>query len=357
MAENLRVGIVGCGNIAGAYGSALGLHDFIEIVGASDLDAGRAKAFAAEHGGKAYGSLDDMLADDSIDLMVNLTIHHAHVDVITQCLEAGKHVHSEKPLAMHYAEAAKMVKLAEEKELRLSCSPFTYMGEAQQTAWKAIREGKTGKVRVVYAEANHGRIESWHPNPGPFYDVGAMFDVGVYPLTIATSFFGPAERVTAFGKVVHPDRVAKDGTEFHIETPEFQVAVLELVDGTVVRLTTSFYTSHRSKQGGSMEFHGDEGSVFLGSFQRFECDVEYAPFGEAYEPLPYVREPHRGTDWSRAVVEMAEAMAEGRPQRVTGAQAAHVVEIVEGIMISSRRGKPVDITSTFEPPAPMDWGE
>ena len=354
MPTKLKIGVAGCGNIAGAYGKTLAPYEQIEMGGAMDLVPDRAEAFVKEYGGKAYATLEEMLADDSIDLVVNLSIHHAHYEVITQCLEAGKHVHSEKPLAMTYAEAKQLVDLAEKKKLRLSCSPFTYMGEAQQTAWKAIREGKTGPVRAVYAEVNHGRIESWHPNPGPFYDVGPLFDVGVYPLTLATTFFGPAKRVTAFGKVLYPDRVTKEGMRFKVTTPDFHIAAVELAGGQVMRLTVNFYV--RSRQGGSMEFHGDAGSVYLGSFQSFNTPVEFAPFGEAYEPIPYVREPFKGTEWGRVVVEMAEAMEAGRPQRATGAQAAHVVEILEAITASAKEGRAVAVTSSFAPPAPMEWG-
>ena len=103
--KDLRIGIVGCGNIAAGYGRTLVPYDFIDIAGATDLLPERAEAFAAEFGGKTYATLDEMLHDDSIDLVVNLTIHHAHNEVITRCLKAGKHVHSEKPLAMTTGEA------------------------------------------------------------------------------------------------------------------------------------------------------------------------------------------------------------------------------------------------------------
>jgi len=351
-----RVGIVGCGNIAGGYGRTLAPHKQIEIAGASDIDTARAESFVKEFGGTAYPSLDALLADDTIDAVVNLTIHHAHPAVITQCLNAGKHVHSEKPLAMTYAEAQALVDLAEQKGLRLSCSPITYMGEAQQTAWKVIREGQLGPVRVIYAEVNHGRIESWHPAPGPFYEVGSLFDVAVYPLTMVTTFFGPARKVIAYGKVLYPDRVTKEGVPFHIETPDWSVAAVELASGEVVRLTTNFYVSNRTKQRG-LEFHGDEASLFMDSWQNFNAAVEYAPFGQAYEPVPYVKEPFPGTEWGRAVVDMAEAIDAGRPQRATGAQAAHVVEILEAISTSLKEERSVEITSSFTPPTPMDWGQ
>ena len=354
--QRLRVGIAGCGNIAGPYARTMQAYPQIELAGATDVMPERARALTADYGGRAYASLDEMLADPAIDLVVNLTIHHAHPAVITQCLEAGKHVHSEKPLAMTYAEAKQLVDLAAARGLRLSCSPITFMGEAQQTAWKTIRSGELGQVRVVYCEVNWGRIESWHPNPGPFYEVGALFDVGVYPLTLATTFLAPARRVTAYGKVLHPDRVTQDGMPFHIETPDWVVAAVELADGTVVRLTTNFYVGGHSKQKG-LEFHGDLGSLYLSSFQDFDAAVELSPYGGAYEAVPYVRPPFDGIDWGRSVAEIADAIAEGRPQRASGAQAAHVVEICSAISQSLETGRPVAVTSTFTPPWPMDWGE
>ncbi len=352
----LRVGIAGCGNIAGPYAKTMKPYSEIELIGATDIDLARAEALTTQYGGKVYATLDEMLADPAIDLIVNLTIHHAHPEVITKCLNAGKHVHSEKPIAMSYAEAKKLVALAEEKQLRLSCSPITYMGEAQQTTWKAIRDGKLGEVRVVYCEVNWGRIEAWHPNPGPFYDVGALFDVGVYPLTLVTTFFGPARRVTAFGKVLYPDRVTKEGVNFHINTPDWVVAAVELANGTVVRLTTNFYVGHHGKQKG-LEFHGDVGSLWIGSFQDFHAPVEFALFGKPYEPLPYVREPFQGIEWARSVVEIHDAIQEGRPQRSTGAQDAHVVETCCAIVESYQTGKPVEVKSNFPAPWPMDWGK
>ncbi|MEN9937861.1 MAG: hypothetical protein RLZZ387_4440 [Chloroflexota bacterium] len=362
MPQDLNVAIVGCGNIAGPYAATLKPYEHIHLLGASDIDPERVRAFVAEHGGQAYESLDAVLADERVDLVINLTIHHAHPEVITKCLNAGKHVHSEKPLAMTYAEAKALVDLAEQKGLRLSCAPSTFMGEAQQTAWREIRSGRLGPVRVVYAEVNWGRIESWHPNPGPFYEVGALFDVGVYPLTLVTTFFGPARRVTAFGTVLHPDRVTKEGTSFHIATPDWAVAAVELANGTVVRLTTNFYVGHHSKQKG-LEFHGDLGSLYLASFQDFPAAVEFAPFAGTYEPVPLVRKGFSlqygqrtlPTEWGRAVVEMADAIEAGRPQRTTGAQAAHVVEICEAIRTSLTEGRPVEVSSSFAPPAPMEW--
>lgn len=352
--KKLGVAIIGCGNIAGPYARDLAAYPQFELRGVTDLEFSRAKALAEKYSCRAYASEAEMLADEAVELVVNLTIHHAHTGVVTRCLEAGKHVHSEKPLSLTYEEAAGLVKLAKEKGLRLGCSPFTFMGEAQQTAWKLVKEGHLGPVRVAYAEVNHGRIESWHPAPGPFYQVGALFDVGVYPLTILTAMFGPARKVLAYGRVLYPDRVTREGVAFHIDTPDFVVAAVELQNGTLVRLTTNFYVSGQTKQRG-IEFHGDLGSLYLSSWQGFDAAVEFAEFGKAYEPVPLVKEPYRGTEWGRAALDMAGAIRQNRPHRATGEQAAHVVEILCAIATSVESGQPIAVHADFTIPPMMEW--
>ncbi|HNC24363.1 MAG TPA: Gfo/Idh/MocA family oxidoreductase [Opitutaceae bacterium] len=354
--QKIRVAIVGCGNIADRYAERILTYPTCELVGFSDLDPARARAFAAKFGGRAYDSLAQMLADPSIALVVNLTIHFAHYEVVKQCLLAGKHVHTEKPLALRYADAKELVDLAAARGLRLGSAPITYMGEAQQTAWKLLRSGKAGPVRLVYADINHGRIEAWHPNPEPFYEVGIQWDVGVYPLTLLTTMFGPVRRVTATGKVVYPHRVTKEGRKFTITTPDYVLAMLEFEAGLTARLSANFYVAG-GKQGGGIEFNGDLGSVYLGSFQGFNASVEFAPFGGKYEPVPLIRSPFEGVEFARAVDDMTQAMLAGRPQRASGSQAAHVVEILEAVGNSMKNGGAVAVNSSFVPPAPMDWAQ
>jgi predicted dehydrogenase len=356
----LRVGVLGCGNISTRYCETLKAYpDHAQTVAYYDLMPDRAEQFASDFGGKAHASIDALVHDPDIDLVLNLTIHTAHFETTRQALEAGKDVFCEKPISLSYAEAKQLCDLAESKGLTLSGAPMTFMGEAQQTAWKQIRDGVAGTPRLVYAEVNHGRIESWHPAPGPFYAVGPLWDVGVYPLTLATTFFGPAKRVaTAYQRVLYPHRQTQDGTDFTIDTPEFTTAVLELASGVVVRLTTNFYVRRENThQKGRFEVHGDEGSVVLGDFQSFNTDVQASPFGEPLETVDPVREPFEGIEWARAITEFADAKAEGRPPRVTGRQAAHIVEILEAITQSARTQSPVDLTSTFTPPTPLPWAQ
>ena len=215
--EKLGVAIVGCGNIATRYAEQTIAYEETALTGFYDVVAERSQGFADTYGGKAFPSMESVLQDDETDLIVNLTIHHAHVEVVSQCLEAGKHVHTEKPIALDYQDALRLVELARSKGLRLSSAPITWMGEAQQTAWKLMRDGKAGTIRLIYAEVNHGRIETWHPNPEPFYQVGPLWDVGIYPTTMLTAFFGPVKRVSAHKTTLFPDRVTNDGRPFRIE--------------------------------------------------------------------------------------------------------------------------------------------
>ncbi|ADH62398.1 oxidoreductase domain protein [Allomeiothermus silvanus DSM 9946] len=351
----LKLAIVGCGNIAGPYSQDIKKHPELELIGFYDLDARRSQAFAAEHGGKVYASLEALLADPEVEVVVNLTIFDAHYRVVKAGLEAGKHVYSEKPLALKYREAQELVDLAKAKNLRLACAPITFLGEAQQTAMKLVRDGKLGAVRAVYAEVNHGRIESWHPNPAPFYAVGPMLDVGVYPLALLTALFGPAKRLTAFATTLYPHRVTKEGQPFTIEAPDFYVVNLEFQQGPLVRLTANFYVSGQTLQGEGIEFHGDLGSLRLHNWFAANSLLEYADFNQPYAPIPPLRPSEVGIDWARGLVDYAQAIQTGRPPRVTGEHAAHVVEILEATNQSARTHQPVELTSSFTPPALMDW--
>lgn len=352
----MNVVIVGCGNIAGAYSKDIRKKDNLKLVGFYDIDQSRAETFASEHGGKVYPTLEAVLADESVDIVVNLTIFEAHYSVVKQALEAGKHAYSEKPLALRYSEAKELVELAKAKGLRLACAPITFLGEAPQTAMKLVREGKLGDVRVVYAEVNHGRIESWHPNPAPFYAVGPMLDVGVYPLALTTALFGPAKAVTAFASTLRADRVTKAGEPFTISAPDFYVVLIEF-DNLLMRLTANFYVSGKTHQGEGVEFHGDKGSLHLHSWFMADTTLEYADFGEDYAPVPLVREAAAGLDWARGLEDFADAITTGRVSRVTGEQAAHVVEILEATNTSVATGQRIPLTSSFTPPERLEWAK
>jgi predicted dehydrogenase len=358
--EPLRVAIVGCGNIAGPYARSLKTKpEKVTLVGAVDAVPELAAAFEKEYGVRIYPSLDALLDDPQVELAINLTSHHAHAEVTCRCLEAGKHVHSEKPLAATVADGQRCVQLAAEKGVRLSCSPFTFMGEGQQTLLRAKSEGRIGKVLVAYSEMNWGRIESWHPRPAGFYQHGSgpLLDVGVYALTVLTTVLGPIRRVTGFAGTQLPQRTIRQGPNagqtFTVTTPDQVVGGLEFEEGAMGRLTASFIV-RGTKQTPGTELHGETGSLILSNNHDFDGRIEHFDNEKGeWTTLPYVRDPYRGVEWGRAVFELADSIRTGSPQRCTGEQALHVLEVCLGILGSAEQGRPVTIESRFTPPPPL----
>jgi predicted dehydrogenase len=355
--EPLRVAIVGCGNISGAYGSSLITKpDLVKIMGAYDVITDQARAFVNNYGGNVYEKFEDVISDPEVELVINLTSHHAHATVSSAALSAGKHVHSEKPLATKREDGKKLLELAEKNKVRLSCSPFTFLGEAQQTVRKAIHDGIIGKPLMVYAEMNWSWIELWHPNPEGFHQPGAgpMLDVGVYPLSILTAILGPVVKALGYAEILLPERTVgsgpKAGTKFDVTTPDQVIGILTFASGCKARITTNFFGF--SKQGG-IEFHGEKGSLILDSAVDFKSGISVRNIGDNdWQPVPYVLEPFGGVEWGRAVFELAESVRKGTPQRCTGKQAYHVLDICLSILDSAEKGCAVPVESTFMPPPP-----
>lgn len=352
----LNVAIVGCGNISRGYGDSLRTRpDLVKIVGAYDIEKEKAKAFVAEYGGRVYLSLEGVLADEEVEAVVNLTSHKAHAPVSGAALEAGKHIHSEKPLACTREDGQRLLSLAKQKGVRLSCSPFTFLGEAQQTAWKAIRDGTIGEPFMAYAEMNWGRIESWHPNPEAFYQQGAgpLLDVGVYALTALTTILGPVQRVRGDAAILLPERTIyrgpQEGRTFRVTTPDQVTGFLDFESGARGTLTASFlgYSHH-----GGVEFHGEKGTLYLSSAHDFNATVEVRTVEQDWQKVPYVAEPFQGVEWGRAVFEMVKSLRLGTPQHCTGEQAYHVLDVCLSILESAEKGIVVEVQSRFAPPAP-----
>ena len=153
---------------------------------------------------------------------------------------------------------------------------------------------------------------------------------------------------------LEPERVHRHGWSFRLEAPDWATATLELADGVVTRLTASFYVPPSQQRG--LEFHGDEGSLFMATWAEFDSRVELQPRGGAYERVAPVREPYAGIDWTRALVDLADAIEHDRPHRSTGEHAAHVVEVLDAARASAENGGAgVEVRSEFRRPEPLEW--
>jgi predicted dehydrogenase len=347
--------VVGCGDISDRYALDIGRQPHLRLVGAVDLAAERAQAFAERHGVRAYADLREALADPAVEIVANLTGHRAHAPVSRAAIEAGRHVFSEKPLALTATEAHELVRLAEQRGVLLGGAPIVPLGELVQTARRWIEEGRLGPLRLAYAEVNWGRIEAWHPDAKAFYDVGPLFDVGVYPLTLTASLLGPFRRIaSAYATQLLPERRTAAGGSYEFGAPDFVSAVLVTAGGAAVRLTANFYVADPARQRG-VELHGDDGSLWLSNWFQFGGTLEYAPHGEPYRPVPLLREPEVGLPWALGLEDLALAIEERRSPRADGALAAHVVEAMEAIITAATTGRPVDLESAPVIPPPPGW--
>jgi predicted dehydrogenase len=349
------VAFVGCGNISGKYADQMraGHADVVKLVGGYDIIPERTAAFAEKYGVKGYASLDELLADDEVEAALNITTHTEHAEVTTALLEGGKHVHSEKPLASAREDGRRIIALAAERGLVFGCSPSVILGEAQQTLKRIVREGLIGEVMEIYGEMNHGRIETWHPDPEAFYSFGAgpLLDVGCYPLSVITHIFGSVDWVRAMGGIRLPERTIgsgpKEGQTYAVTNPDHSVVLMGLACGAHGRLTTSFFNVKSAQSG--IELHGRGGSIWFESAPAFNAKIRLCRPGEReWTEVPPDAEPYAGVDFAYGLRNLAAAIRQGAPLTCPAAAAYHVLDICLSALEASETGRTVPVASTFE---------
>lgn len=342
-----RIAFVGCGNISGPYAASLARHPELELVGVFDVDSAKRDAFAAEHSCAGYETLD-ALVNDRPDIVVNLTSAPYHYVTTKELVTRVSAVFSEKPLAMTHNEAVELVALAEQHGTRLACAPSLWLSEVSLTAAAAVQSGELGIVRLVNAEVNQGRIEAWHPAPQSFYQVGPVFDAGVYPLSYLTAVLGPIRQVNATSATLLDQRTSLSGEQFELQTPDAWFVVARFASGPVLRLTCTFYIDSAT-QPRNVDFHGDRGSLRLVDWIMPGSAIEQAEYATAFANS---RPPDRAReiDWCIGLADLSEAIRDGRPHRNQAAHAAHVVEVLEAVSRSASTGNPVEVLSDFPLP-------
>jgi alcohol dehydrogenase (NADP+) len=348
---------VGAGAAAEAYAADLD-RTALDLVGVCDLAPERAAGIAEAADATAYTDLDEMLAVESAPLVVVLTSHAAHAAVTRTALSAGRHVFSQKPLALDPDEAWSLVALAREQGVALDCAPVAVRHPPQRRVARLLADGRLGAVQLAYAHAHVGRVTEWHDDPESFLAVGPLYDGAVYPLTLLTAWFGPVERVRSADAAERwPAReTATPEAPTHVE------ATLEFVGGLQVRLTASLYAPHRSREFNSLELHGDDGSLYLrdcGGGTEARDVVQFGRVGRGYTPVPPTHATADGgfADGPAALarrVDERRARHSGRRERddtrdtapytdTGAARAAHVVAVCDAVERAAEAGTPVTL--------------
>lgn len=376
--ERFKVGILGCGVISRTYASDIQrFYKQLEIVACADVNLSLAQKLADEFGiPKAY-TTQQLLQDPEVQIVINLTPPQFHVALDKQIIAAGKHLFSEKPFAPTLEEAKEVLALAEEKGVRVACAPDTFLASGLQSVRYYLDAGMIGKPFFVTANMTTFGVETWHPNPVPFYQKGSgpIMDMAPYYLSAIVSLLGPIESIGAFAAQPLEKRTVyagpMSGAEIPVETPTHYTAILRLRSGVVVNLNVSFDIY---KSGLPMfEIYGDGGTLtypdpnfgggtprvyrkeqYLGTVYQNtpEAEARKSSFHELPELFPRVKDYSRGI----GVLDLAKAIETGREHRANGALILHITEAMEALIASANTDVFYRMTTTCERPAPIAPG-
>lgn len=367
----MNLGIIGCGVISDAYFSGAARSDLIKVKACADLRHEAAQAKAAQYGIDAV-SVEALLADPDIELVINLTIPAAHGVVSLRIIDAGKHVYLEKPLAARLEEARGMLRHAASRGMRIGCAPDTFFGAAHQASRRAIDAQMIGRpIGGSVALLSHG-MESWHPNPEFFFKRGGgpIHDMGPYYITQLVNLLGPVARVSACASIGNPTRSIGSeplqGRVIEVEVPTTVNGSLLFANGANVGLSASWDVWHHQRL--PIEIYGTEGSLlvpdpnFFGGVPMLSrrgadweaIDIAAHPFGTANRTN---RTGAQVADYRIVgVLDMAMAIRQGRSHRANGDLALHVLEVLDAFERSSREERHITIQSSCERPEPLPLG-
>lgn len=359
MVETLGIGVIGCGNISSTYFRLAPLFKGIEMRACADLDLAAATKQAEAFGIEA-ASVEDLLARDDIDIVVNLTIPAAHREVSSAALDAGKHVYSEKPFVLSAADGAAILAKAKAAGLRVGSAPDTFLGSSHQLARHLIDAGEIGEVTSGTAIVQSPGMESWHPNPDFFFLPGAgpVLDLGPYYISNLVQLLGPVASVQAVSTTPRKSRIIgngpREGEAVPVETPTTIHATLQFASGAVITLISSWDVwSHGH---GHMELYGSGGTLYLPDPNFFGGDLRMtrkeddAPLPNWQHPFSLPNDGDQANYRTAGLADMAIAIQENRPHRCSGRFAHHVVDVMTTILEAGESGARITIGSTCARP-------
>ncbi|MFD6177970.1 MULTISPECIES: Gfo/Idh/MocA family protein [unclassified Isoptericola] len=359
MGQPLRVGVVGVGAISGQYLrtiARLGSEGTgaVELVAVADLDAARAAAVAAEQGVRAL-TVDELVADPEVDVVLNLTIPAAHADVALRAIAAGKDVYGEKPLAATTDEARAIVEAGRAAGVRVGCAPDTVLGTGVQTARRAVDDGLVGTPVAATATMVTPGHELWHPNPDFYYQPGGgpLLDMGPYYVTALVTLLGPVESVVGAASRTRAVRTIgsgpRAGEDVPVDVDTHVTGVLRHESGALSTLVMSFDTV--ASRASRIEVHGDRGSLVVPDPNTFDGTVELHRLGGTWEELP-ASAGYRDAGRGYGLADLA-ATPPGATARANGDLAYHVLDVMTSLLAAADKGASVVVASSCERPAPV----
>ena len=332
--KKVGVAIVGVGAISGIYlDNITKVFRELELVGVCDMMTERAESAAKTYGCRVYASLEDVLADDNVEMVLNLTRPYEHYTVSKAALLAGKHVYTEKPLGATFEEGFELEALAKSRGLLLGGAPDTFLGAGIQTCRKLIDDDFIGDVIGASASMICRGHESWHPNPEFYYQNGGgpMLDMGPYYVTALINLMGGVRGVTGVQKASFPQRVItaggpKFGNIVEVEAPTFIMGIMDFESGATASIFTTFdvYYPHQS----GLEVYGTKGTLFVPDPNSFGGPVIlFRGEDNVKREMPLLFD-YADNSRGLGLADMGRAIRSGRVARADGQQTLHVLEIL-----------------------------
>jgi predicted dehydrogenase len=362
MPEKVQVGVVGCGAISGAYLKHAKDFPILEIIACADLNREAAQKRADEFNIPRVLRVEELIKDNSVDLVLNLTVPQAHVPIALAAIAAGKHTYAEKPLGVNRQEAKQVVDAAKKRGVLVGCAPDTILGAGVQTARKVLDEGAIGRPVGFTAFMLCKGHEHWHPSPEFYYEVGGgpMFDMGPYYLTALLNLLGPVKRLAGIGTIAIPERTItsepKAGKKMTVQTPDHILGTMEFTNGVIGMMGMSFAVRYGAHDGKApITIFGTEGSLKVPDPNTFDGIVRIrTDKDEDWREVPHAFPTGYGR--SLGLADMAYAIRSGRRFRCDGQQALAVVDLMEGFLDSSKANQYFTPSVRYERPPMMPAG-
>ncbi|MFI3214756.1 MAG: Gfo/Idh/MocA family oxidoreductase [Eubacteriales bacterium] len=375
----MKIGILGCGVISNTY--IADIQKFfkdIDIKGCADIDKKKAQETAEKYNIPNAYTVEEILSDEEIEIIVNLTPPFLHTEVNRKILAAGKHLYCEKPFALTLKDAEEICQMAKENHLQIGGAPETFLGSAMQTCRKLIDDGWIGKP--LYATANmvnHG-VETWHPAPIAYYKKGGgpLFDMGPYYLSALVSLLGGIDNLYAYGGTGFDKRMIYseplNGQEVTVDVTTHYTVALKMKSDVIVNMNLSFDIWHSSLP--MLEIYGTEGTLVVpdpnmygGTPKVFRREQildkmftdEERPIDETnIVPMEVPELYHHIKDYSRGigVLDLVKAVETEKYARTGPELICHITEAMEGIEQSVHTGEKYVMTTECMKPEPIQTG-
>ena len=360
MNKVFKVGLIGCGHIAETYFRAEKYFNNIKIIKCADINLKAARKCSKEYGVK-FLSVNEILKDQEVEIILNLTIPKAHYEISKKALLNGKHVYSEKPLAINLKDGKELLKISKRKKLYLGNAPDTFLGGGIQKSKELVEKNIIGKIKLGNAVFAFPGIQSYHPNPEPWFaklEGGPVIDMGPYYITALVNLLGPAKKVS--GRIINGSKYRtigigpKKGRKFKVNCPTTYLSTITFKNNTVIRLTLSFDVI--AHQRNHIELYGEKGSMIVPDPNMFGGSVfTCKKLGDNWKEFKTTK-MHLGkinirTQSSRAneapinanyrgagLSEMAYSIEKKRKHLCNGEISLHVLDIITSIMKASKSG-------------------